>query len=144
MIQHYMSHLKMVSFENEDVANNMLNEDLTQIYNWANQWLVTFSQSKTKSMTLSNKQANSEPLKFNNVQLEEVSEHKHLGLTFSNKLSWSAHINNIISDVSKMSDVMKRLKYDLDRHNLDKIYKTFVRLKLEYASHIWDNCSKKD
>jgi hypothetical protein len=58
--------------------------------------------------------------------------------------SWSSHIDNIISDSAKMSDVLKRLKYDLDRRTLEKNYFSFIRPKLEYASHIWDNCSKKD
>ena len=42
-----------------------------------------------------------------------------------------------------MSDVLKRLKYDLDRATLEKIYFSFMRPKLEYASQVWDNCSKK-
>jgi len=133
-----------VSFDNQDTANNMLNEDLSKINDWSNQWLVTFSKRKTKAMTMSFKKFNPEPLTFNNDELEEVHQHKHLGLTFSNNLSWSPHISNIIGNVSKMSDVLKRLKYDLDRHTLDTIYKSFIRPKLEYASHIWDNCSKKD
>ena len=43
-----------------------------------------------------------------------------------------------------MSDVLKRLKYDLDRHSLERTYLSFIRPKLEYASNIWDNCSKHD
>ena len=76
--------------------------------------------------------------------LAEVENHEHLGLTFSNNLTWSTHVNNIISSVSSMSDVMKRLKYDLDRRTLETIYFSFIRPKLEYASHIWDNCSQQN
>ena len=43
-----------------------------------------------------------------------------------------------------MSNVLKRLKYSLDRKTLETIYAAFIRPKLEYASHIWDNCNKKD
>ena len=126
------------------MAKNILNDNLEKIQTWANQWLVTFSAAKTKSMTMSFKKTKSEPLKFNDTELNEVDEHKHLGLTLSNNLTWSSHIDNIISDTGCMSDVLKRLKYDLDKRTLEKVYFSFIRPKLEYASHIWDNCSKRD
>ena len=43
-----------------------------------------------------------------------------------------------------MADVLKSLKYEIDRKSLDTIYFSFIRPKLEYASHVWDNCSKQD
>ena len=43
-----------------------------------------------------------------------------------------------------MIDVLKKLKYDLDRKTIETIYFSFIRPKLEYGSHIWDNCSKFD
>ena len=43
-----------------------------------------------------------------------------------------------------MADVLKRLKYSLDRKTIETIYFSFIRPKLEYGSHIWDNCSKQD
>ena len=43
-----------------------------------------------------------------------------------------------------MSDVLKKLKYTLNRKSLETIYFSFIRPKLEYASHIWDNCSDRD
>jgi len=43
-----------------------------------------------------------------------------------------------------MADVLKKLKYQVDKDSLEKIYFSFIRPKLEYASHIWDNCNKAD
>ena len=107
-----------VSYKYEDVVNNVLNENLSKITTWSKQWLVTFSEKKPKSMTMSFKKTNSSQLEFNDVKLSEVDEYKHLGLTFSSNLSWTTHVNELISSVSKMSDVLKRLKYDLDRKNI--------------------------
>ena len=42
-----------VTFENQNTANAILNENIKHIVEWATQWLVTFSPSKTKSMTAS-------------------------------------------------------------------------------------------
>ena len=43
-----------------------------------------------------------------------------------------------------MADVLKKLKYEVDRKSLETIYFTFVRPKLEYACHIWDNCTQHE
>ena len=39
-----------------------------------------------------------------------------------------------------MADVLKKLKYKVDKESLEKIYFNFIRPKLEYGSFIWDNC----
>ena len=50
----------------------------------------------------------------------------------------------MLNSVEKMSDVLKRMKYNVDRKSLETIYFSFIRPKLKYASHIWDNCSVRD
>ena len=37
---------------------------------------------------------------------------------------------------------MRLFKYDLDRKSLTRFYMTYIRPILEYASIIWDNCTK--
>jgi len=91
-----------------------------------------------------NQQWDNFPLHFNNVLLEPVVNHKHLGLNLNVKLKWADHIDNIIESVSKMLHVLQKLKYSLDRKTLETIYLTFVRPKLEYACIIWDDCSIDD
>ena len=84
------------------------------------------------------------PLLFRNVPLEEVQRHKHLGIEMTSNLKWTNYVASIIKGVSKLSDVMQKLKYKLDRRTLENIYFTFVRPKLEYASIIWDDCIEGD
>ena len=133
-----------VEFDNPDAAANVLNVDLQNIQNWAQQWLIKFSAPKTKMMTCSYKKNNYPTVSFDNENLADVASHKHLGLTLSSNLSWTDHITSIINSVSAMSDVLKRMKYDLDRKSMESIYFSFIRPKLEYASHIWDNCTQRD
>ena len=121
-----------------------INSDLESISGWADQWLVTFSPAKTKLMTCSFKNLVHHPIFFANKELTDVVSHKHLGLTLSNNLSWSVHIRNLLDSVKAMSNVLKRLKYDIDRKSIETIYFSFIRPKLEYACHVWDNCSIRD
>ena len=133
-----------IDFDDANVASRVLNEDLQAIQNWADQWLINFCPNKTKLMTCSysNKNKNHPQIKFNNVELADVDSHKHLGLTLSRDMTWTSHINSIIGSVAAMSDVLKSLKYKVDRKSLEITYFSFIRPKLEYGSHIWDNCSK--
>ena len=122
-------------------AARVLNNDLLKIKQWADRWLVTFSAAKTKLLTCSNRKINHPDIIFDNVVLPEIESHKHLGLILSNNLSWSEHIDSILKSVSPMIDVLTSLKYKLDRGSLEQIYFSFIRPKLEYGCHIWDNCT---
>jgi hypothetical protein len=133
-----------IEFDNPNTASQGMNDNLTSVQQWADQWLVKFSPPKTKLMTCSYKKATYPPIKFNNVALASVNSHRHLGLTLSSNLTWSEHINSLLKSISPMSDVLRKLKYTLDRKSLETIYFSFIRPKLEYASHIWDNCSQHD
>ena len=84
------------------------------------------------------------PLIFDGKPLHEVENHKHLGITFNKKLSWSPHIDSIAKGASHCIDAMRKLKYTMDRKTLDTIYLTFVRPKLEYANIVWNDCTKQD
>ena len=133
-----------VTVDDPNEASESLNTNLNNVRKWANQWLVKFNAEKTKAMTVSNKHLVHPPIQFDGVTLENVNTHKHLGLIFSKDLSWSYHIDSIIKDASKMLDVMRMLKYDVDRKSLETIYFTYIRPKLEYACQIWDDCTTRE
>ena len=121
-----------------------MNNDMASIKSWADQWLVNFNPSKTKCMTISNKKVEHPPLYFDNTELKTVTEHKHIGLTFTNNLSWTPHVNDIVHKASKMCDVLRKLQYQIDRLSLETIYFSFIRPTLEYACQVWDDCSDND
>ena len=133
-----------VTVDDPTSSATTLNDNLNNIKHWANQWLVKFNPDKIKSMVLTNKNVVHTPLYFNNKHIEQVHQHKHLGLLFNTRLSWKDHVSEIIQGVSKLLDVMHKLSKDLDRRTLETIHETFVRSKLEYACVIWDDCSDQD
>ena len=42
-----------------------------------------------------------------------TSDHKHLGITFSEEAKWNKHVENLIKSVSKHICVLRKLKYKL-------------------------------
>lgn len=73
-----------------------------------------------------------------------VSTHRHLGLLLSQNLSCSEYIDGIVNSAFKKCGLLKKLKYKLGREHLSKLYISFIRPTLEYASIVWDGCSVHD
>ncbi|MEW8546213.1 MAG: reverse transcriptase family protein [Candidatus Thiodiazotropha sp.] len=132
--------------ENPQIAATTLNTDLGTITRWASDWLVDFNPSKTVSMIVSRKsaQTNHPPLFMDNTIISENTSHKHLGLTFSNTCTWSEHIKNITDTAWLRLNLLRVLKFKLNRRALQKLYFAFIRPLLEYSSSVWDNCSTEN
>ena len=127
--------------DNPSDSVDSLNDDLDRVTEWASQWIVKFSPSKTKAMLVSkNKSDVPPPIYMEGSIIEEVTSHKHLGVTLTRELTWREHIDNIVANASKSLDILSALKYRLDRTTLERLYFAFVRSKLEYAACVWDNC----
>ena len=50
----------------------------------------------------------------------------------------------IVNSAFKKLGLLKKIKFKIGRKNLSKLYITFIRPILEYASIICDGCSEKD
>ena len=110
-----------IKFNDPVQGAEVLNRDLENVKDWAKQWLVNFSVEKTKLMTCSFCSINHPDIVFEGMALPETSTHKHLALTYNSDLSWSSHIKSILDSVSSMADVLKKLKYSVDKESLEKI-----------------------
>ena len=122
-----------------------INNDLNTIHMWAKSWLVDFNPNKTESLLLSRKNIKPfhPPIKMNNIEIQNVVDHKHLGVTFSNDAKWNSHITLTVSKAWKRIGLLRSLKFHLNRSCLEKIYIAFIRPVLEYSDSVWDNCSQE-
>lgn len=133
---------KKVTCQNDQIS---LNSSLAKIHEWCTTWSMSLNSEKTVLLRVSNKR---QPFlytyKISTGTVAEATEYKYLGLTISNKLTWSSHIENICTAATR--------KLGLLRHRLKNAppdakllaYKTYVLPKVEYASVIWDPHYKKD
>ena len=142
-IRHFADDTSLfITVNNPDVAAEILNADLEKIAKWAEAWLVKFNPLKTETLLISRKinKPVHPSLIMLGQQIKEVEFHKHLGIYFSNDGSWHKHIDYIKEKAWTRINIMRRLKYVLDRKSLEIIYTTFIRPILQYADVIWDNC----
>ena len=76
--------------------------------------MVNFNSKKTVSMHFSNRNVENIPgLYLNDVLIEEVTSHKHLGMIISNNLSGISYIDVICKISKNRLDKLRLLKYKL-------------------------------
>lgn len=75
---------------------------------------------------------------FNNVIICEVDEFKYLGVTISKSLKWASHIQNICTAAYKKLGFLRRKLRNASLNFRLLAYNSLCRLKLEYASVVWD------
>ena len=72
------------------------------------------------------------------TMLDSVSFAKYLGVTISDDLSWSTHIDNITKSANQTLGFLKgNIQVHLYKDLKSVAYKTLVRPQLEYASTVW-------
>jgi hypothetical protein len=97
-------------------------------------------------MVISNKLNRSEHPRciLNNIPINEVEEHRHLGVTLSYNLSWTSHISNIYIAANQRLGMLKPVQFRVDRRSLERLYISCILPMLEYADVVWAGAFEKD
>ena len=81
---------------------------------------------------------------FHGTVLESIPSAKYLGVTISENLSWTPHIDSVSK---KANQTLGFLKRNIKVHNKDlksTAYTTLVRPQLEYTSTVWSPHTARD
>ena len=81
---------------------------------------------------------NHPPLLLNENVVPQISLQKHLGMFRNSKLNFSEHLKNIFQKTNKTIGLLRKLQTLLPRALLITIYKSFIRLHLDYGDMIYD------
>ena len=122
-------------------AADIINRDLENIHQWSVNWLVKFNPPKTETMVISRKLLKPlhPPLEMNSQILQQGTNHKHLGLFFSNNGLWHDHIDYIVKKAyTRLNMLLRKVRFILNRFTLEKMYFSFIRPILEYGDVVWD------
>ena len=124
-----------ISSEGESVT---LQNDLHILEIWEKQWDMSFNPSKCQILHITRAKC---PIQtryiLHGTVLDSVPSAKYLGVTISNNLSWTPHIDSVSR---KANQTLGFLKRNIKVHNKDlksTAYTTLVRPQLEYASTVW-------
>ena len=111
---------------------------------WGKKWLVDFNAGKTQLVSFDRSNGtDSIDVKMDGPALEEKSYFKMLGLTFSSKLDWGSYIISIAKTASKKIGALIRYMKFLSAEDALYLYKSTIRLCMEYCCHIWAGSSSR-
>ena len=114
-------------------------DDLNKLQDWETDWQMHFNPDKCELIRITNKRKIiSATYHIHNIQLKQAKRAKYLGLTFSNTLSWNAHIDTITKKANNTTAFLRRNLSSYPKEVKDTCYKTFVRPQVEYAATVWD------
>ena len=98
-----------VTVDTPQNAADIINRDLEKIHQWSVNWLVKFNPEKTETMAISRKLI--KPLEMNSQILQQGTNHKHLGLFFSNNGLWHDHIDYIVKKAYTRSNMLRKVRF---------------------------------
>ena len=121
----------------------MFSTNLQSFSTWVYNWKMLFNSDSSKLAQevvffIKKKIQLHLTISLNNVQVERVSYHKHLGILLDEKLNFKQQIDNAISKVNKVFGNNK-LRHNLPRKSLITIYKPSLRPLTDYGDTIYDH-----
>ncbi len=131
---------------NTNTEKHTLKGDLDKLNDWSLKWKLRFNTSRCKVMHIGKKNYKfqySMGLETEKHILDECEEEKDLGVHTDSKLNFSSHCQKVAAKAISIMGIIKRTFSNLDTDILTKLYKSMVRLIMEYSSSIWFPYLKK-
>ena len=120
--------------KNDDDGIKLQNE-LNNLVNWAAKWQLKINYQKCHIIHFGYKNLNFNYYFDNNIITTSHCE-KILGVIINNKPSFKEHIYDCVNRASKICNIIFANIKQVNNSILIKLYKSFARLLLEYASVI--------
>ena len=122
----------------------LCNEGLRDFYEWTVANKLSINVEKTNCMMISNQRCEPPSFFLNNIQIENVTNTKYLGVEIDNRMNFGLHISAIAAKVAKSIGVLHRLKNFLPGDALRICYYSLIYPYLNYCALVWGGaCDSK-
>ena len=117
---------------------HVLQNDLLSLEKWEKMRDMNFNPSKCHVLHVTRLKTPVETKHFlHDTMMDSVLSAKYLGVTISDDLSWSTHIDNITKSANQTLGSLKR-DIRVNNKGLESVaYKTLVRPQFGYALTVW-------
>jgi hypothetical protein len=122
----------------------ILQDDLENLENLSNAWLLKFHPEKCKNMNIARVEKTDEfKYKLSGKNIERVQKEKDIGVTIESELTFESHICEKVNKATSIFGALRREFRYLDKKLFIPLYKTMVRTQLDYATSVWAPYKKK-
>ena len=130
-------------FGNPIVQYNTLVEDLKTLEVWTNAWQLKLNENKCTVLHIGSNNPKRQ-YTLNGITLKSVNEQEDLGIIISSDLKWESHIAKITKKANSLIFMINKAFQNKSVEMIVRIFKTYVRPKLEYAESVWNPYFVKD
>ena len=116
-----------------------LQQDLTQLCQWAAKWQMAFNADKCSLLRVTYKKSLVQAqYSIHGKALKEVDHHPYLGLELDSKLDFKTQAKQTVAKAQRNLNLLRRNLHGCSQVTRERGYKGLVRPVLEYASCAWD------
>jgi len=120
----------------------ILQQDLSSLESWANDWGMRFNSKKCYILSVKNKSQHYYSL--GGFVLQRVSNNPYLGIEFSEDLKWNTHISKVTKKASSTIGFLRRNLSHCPTACRRNAYLSLVRSVIEYGAIVWDPHLQRD
>ena len=126
------------------VLGERVEKDLGRVALWIHSNGLRLNVAKTQLMVLSRRgrreEADSVRVKIGEVELQQQSCVRYLGVEIDRDLTWKAHIQKVCNQCMGKLAAIRRAGSYLPCHIRKLLYQAFVLPHLDYCSVVWNSC----
>ena len=122
-------------FCNPLIEHQAFLEDLEYIEEWSEQWFLKLNITKCTVLHIGGNNPRHRYV-INGSHLVSVMEQKDLGVLISADLKWETHISSVVKKANSLTYLNERAFSSKSPEFITKLYKIFIRPKLQYAQCI--------
>lgn len=127
---------------------DVLSIELRTVAEWVSKNKLVLNISKTKCMVFGPRHmlvSNPElSLSLDGKPVEQVKKIKILGIVLDARLTWTEHIDNIVTKMGKSIAVTRKCSGYVTSSTLNQVIQALVLSHLEYCPVIWSSTAKND
>ena len=124
-------------------GRDKLQTAIDDIHKWAEAWQMKFNETKCKVVHFGNNNPKY-TYTMNGTPLSESLCEKDVGVFINNDIKPSTHNAKAATKANTILGMMAKAFHYRDRITWIKLYKTYVRPHLEYASPAWNPWYRRD
>ena len=124
---------RRIQSENDTVQ---LQDDINNLLNWSNTWLLNFNIPKCKVLRIGTSTL-PQNYTLNGTPLDNVQDMRDLGITIDSQLKFHSHSSHIVSKANCLLGLIRKSFENISIQTLPTLYKSLVRPTLEYGNPIW-------
>jgi len=118
------------------ISNNYKNNDIDKLVDWANKWQLKFNISKYHILHFSKPHGYGE-YNIQEKNIKSTDKIKDLGVIIDSNLKFHDHVNSVISIANRILTIIRKTFQFTDNQMFVTLYKTIVRLIIEYGNSVW-------